>query len=76
MIDIHGLWQMLKVYGFGGRLLKAVQNFYVDNRACVRVGVDASEWFSVNVGLKQGCVMSSCLFNVYLFIWCGANGEH
>ena len=38
----------------------------MDSRACVRVGNDVSEWFSVNVGLRQGCVMSPWLFNVYM----------
>ena len=51
-IDRHGMWQMLRVYGVGGKLLKAVQSFYVDSRACVRVGNDVSEWFPVNVGLR------------------------
>ena len=32
--------------------------------ACVRVGNDASEWFPVNVGLRQGWVMSPWYFNV------------
>ena len=32
-IDPHGMWQMLRVYGVGGKLLKAVQSFYVDSRA-------------------------------------------
>ena len=40
-IDRHGMWQMLRVYGVGGKLLKAVQSFYID-RACVRVGNDVS----------------------------------
>ena len=65
-IDRHGMWQMLSVYEVGGKLLTAVQSFYVDNRACVRVGNDVSEWFPVNVGLRQGCVMSPWLFNVYM----------
>ena len=64
-IDRNGMWQMLRVYGVGGKLLKAVQRFYVDSWACVQVGNDASEWFRVNVGLRQGCVMSTWLFNVY-----------
>ena len=33
-IDLHGMWQMLKVFGVGGKLLKAVQSFCVDSRAC------------------------------------------
>ena len=64
-IDRHGMWQMLRVYGVGGKLLKAVQNFYVDSRACVWVG-NVSEWFPGNVGLRQGCVVSPWLFNVYM----------
>ena len=50
IIDRHGIWQMLRAYGVGGKLLKAVQSFYVDSRGCVRVENDASEWFPVNVG--------------------------
>ena len=54
------------MHGVGGKLLKAVQSFYVHSRACVRVGNDVSEWFLVTVGLRQGCVMSPWLFNVYM----------
>ena len=46
--------------------MKAVQSFYIDGRACARVGNDVSEWFPVNVGLRQGRVMSLWLFNVYM----------
>ena len=48
------MWQMLRVYGVGEHFLKAVQSFYVDSRAYVRAGNDVSEWFPVNVGLRQG----------------------
>ena len=65
-IDRHRMWQMLRGYGVRGKLLKAVQSFYVDSRAYVRVGNDVSEWFPVNVGLRQDCVMSPWLFNVYM----------
>ena len=57
---------MVRVYRVGGKLLKAVQSFCVDSSSCVRVRVDVSEWFPVNVGLRQGCVMSPWLFNVYI----------
>ena len=52
-MDRHGMWQMLRVYGVGGKLWKAVQSFYADSRACVPVGNDVSEWFRVNVRLRQ-----------------------
>ena len=43
-----------------------MQSFYTDSSVCVQVGNDASEWFPLNVGLRQDCVMSSWLFNVYM----------
>ena len=43
-----------------------MQSFFVDTRACIRVGNDVSKWFPVNVGLRQGCVMPPWLFNVYM----------
>ena len=43
-----------------------MQSFYVDSRACVWMGKDVSELFPVNVGLRQGCVISPWLFNVYM----------
>ena len=38
-IDLHTMWPMLRVYGVGGRLLKAMPRFHVENRECVRVGI-------------------------------------
>ena len=35
-------------------------------KLCVRVGNELSDWFSVRVGLRQGCVMSPWLFNLYI----------
>ena len=70
--DRHGMWQMLRLYGVRENLMKAVQSPYVESRACVRVGNDMSEWFPVNVGLRQGCVMSPWLFSVYMV---GVNRE-
>ena len=41
-IDWQGMWQMLRVYGVGVKLLKAIQSFYTDSRACVRIGMNVS----------------------------------
>ena len=41
-IDRHGMWQMLRVYGVAGKLLKVVKSFYLDSWACVLVGNDVS----------------------------------
>ena len=57
---------MLRVYGVGVKIFKVVQRLYIDSKACVRIGMDASTCFPVNFGLRQGCVMSPYLFNVYM----------
>ena len=48
-IDQHGMWQMLRAYGIGGKVLKAVESFYVNSMSCVRVEIYVSVWFPVNV---------------------------
>ena len=45
---------------WGGKLL------YVDNSACVSVKGGESERFKIDSGVKQGCIMSPWLFNVYM----------
>ena len=52
-----GVWDGLIFSGFTS---------FFEDRACVREGNDVSEWFPVNVGLRQGCVVSPWLFNVYI----------
>ncbi len=57
-VDREALWSALKIYGVGGHLLKGIQAFYIEANACVRVGGELSESFAVEVGVRQGCVMS------------------
>ena len=47
--------------------LDAAQSFHVVRRASVSVGMNESEWFTVNVGLSQGCAMSPRLFDTYIY---------
>ena len=54
------------IYGLRGNLLCAVTSFYIESRACARVGDEESEWFAVELGLRQGCVMSPWLFNIFI----------
>ena len=39
-IDRYGMWQKLRVYGVGGKLLRAVKSFYIACKAFVRVGCE------------------------------------
>ena len=65
-VDRRALWDVLKIYGVGGKLLNAVKAFYENCRAKVRVNYVESESFSISVGVKQGCVMSPWLFNIFM----------
>ena len=65
-IDRDALWNVLRSYGIGGRLLQGVKNLYVGSKACVRVENEVSERFPVREGLRQGCVMLPWLFNLYI----------
>ena len=39
---------------------------YVDNSACVKIKGGESEQFRIDSGVRQGCIKSTCLFNVYM----------
>ena len=43
-----------------------LQSLYDNNRMCERAEGEESEWFESKVGLRQGCVMSPWLFNIYV----------
>ncbi len=57
---------MLKICGVGGQLLKGIQTFYREANTSMRVEGKFNESFAVEVGVRQGCVMSPWLFNIFL----------
>ena len=62
-VNREALWEM---YDVGGILLSGIKRMYVDSLACVRVKVCESERFRIYRGLRQGCIMSPWLLNVYM----------
>ena len=42
-VDRNAMWNVLRLYGIGGRLLRGVKSLYVGSKACVRVGNEVSE---------------------------------
>ena len=57
---------MLQEYGIDGHLLAVIMSLYDCSKVCVRVSSNKSKPFNVNVGLRQGCVLSPLLFIVYM----------
>ena len=60
------LWYKLKKCGIQGKMLNAIQSLYQDVSYAVKVNGRLTEWFKVQNGVKQGCVLSCSLFQVYL----------
>ena len=42
-----------------------LRNLYADQEATVRTGHGTTEWFQTGKGVRQGCILSPCLFNLY-----------
>ena len=42
-----------------------MRNLYADQEATVRTGHGPTDWFQIGKGVRQGCILSPCLFNVY-----------
>src|SRR5678816_1770966 len=65
-INMKDLWQVLLKYDAVGRLLNGIKSMYDDKEACVRINGIKSDWFNINSGVRQGCVMTHWLFNLYV----------
>ena len=55
-------WKILKEIGIADHLLR---NLYAGQEATVRTGHGTTDWFQIGKGVHQGCISSSCLFNLY-----------
>ena len=47
------------------KLSLAKRNLYAGQEATVRTGHGTTDWFQIGKGVRQGCILSSCLFNLY-----------
>ena len=51
--------------GIPDHLTCFLRNLYADQEATVRTGHGTSDWFQIGKGVRQGCILSPCLFNLY-----------
>ena len=51
--------------GIPDHLTCLLRNLYAGQEATVRAGHGTTDWFQIGKGVRQGCVLSSCLFNFY-----------
>ena len=60
------LFQKLLNYGINGNFFNTIKNIYVNDRACIKWEDKVSETFKINQGVRQGCILSPLLFNIFL----------
>ena len=64
-VDHHKLWKILKEMGIPDHLTCLLRNLYAGQEATVRTGHGTTDWCKVGKGVRQVCVLSPCLFNLY-----------
>ena len=61
----HKLWEILKEMGLPGHLTCLLRNQYAGQEATLRTEHGTTDWFQIGKGVRQGCIVSPCLFNMY-----------
>jgi len=64
-VDHNKLWKILKEMGIPDHLTCLLRNLYSGQEAAVRTGHGTTDWFQIGKGVRQGCILSPCLFNLY-----------
>ena len=56
------LWHIVRIYGILARYINIFKSLYQDSRCCVRTDDGTTDFFNINTGVRQGCVLSPFLF--------------
>ena len=64
-VDDNKLWKILKEMGMPDHLICLLRNLYAGQEATVRSRHRITDWFQTWKRVRQGCILSPCLFNLY-----------
>ena len=64
-VDHNKLWKILREMGIPDHLTCLLRNLYAGQEATVRSGHGTTDWFRIGKGVRQGHILSPCLFNFY-----------
>ena len=64
-VDHNKLWKILQKMGIPDHLICLLRNLHAGQEATVRTGYGRTDWFQIGKGVRQGCILSLCLFNLY-----------
>ena len=65
-VDHNKPWKILKEMGIPDHLTCLLRNLYAGQETTVRTGHEKTDWFQIRKGVHQGCILSPCLFNLYV----------
>ena len=65
-VDHNKLRKILKEMGIPDHLTCPLRNLYAGQEATVRTGHGTIDWFQIGKGVRQSCILSPCLFNLYV----------
>ena len=64
MVDRTVIWRILRDYGIPQKIVNIIQSLYEDTSCRVIHNADLSEPFTVNTGVRQGCILSPLVFSL------------
>ena len=62
-VDHNKLWKILKKMEIPDHLTCFLRNLYAGQEATVGTGHRTTDWFQIGKGVRQGCILSPCLFH-------------
>ena len=65
-VDHNKLGKILQDMGTPDHLTCLFRNLYAGQEATIRTGYGTAHWFQIGKGVRQGCILSPCLFNLYV----------
>ena len=67
----------MRKYNINASIIRAIENLYDKAQSAVLFSGSTGEWFRTTVGVRQGCLLSPTLFNIFLErIMCEALDDH
>ena len=64
-VDHNKLWKILREMGIPDHLTSLLRNLYASQEATVRTRCGTTDWIQIGKGVCQGCMLSSCSFNLH-----------
>ena len=74
LVDNNKQWKIFKGMGIPNHLTCFIRNLYAVQEATVRTGHETIDWFPIGKGVRQGCILLTCLFNLYAEYIMGNDG--